>query len=222
MGSKETLAPTLESRQMSDPANHTDDQSVLVSSRKEAEGNQAEDNDDAKHDAYCRVERQVASCREGKVKEDRSEPKPEMRKDVEHRIKYDGRGRMLLRDVLTQFHNAIRFTPKSAYRRGVVECITCDGQLVDAPKAHSLAGIGIAFDDLHPRQSIDAIDDYPQSDDWDEVITSAANVAPQLDETDVERKEHNHYGHETADKEDVIPVPLHAFTLSLILLQNAS
>ena len=76
-----------------------------------------------------------------------------------------------------------------------------------------LIGVGIAFDDRHPREGIDAIDDYPQPYDWDEQITCAAYMAPQFDEANVERKEHDHYGNETADKKDVIPVHLAKFII---------
>ncbi len=113
---------------------------------------------------------------------------------------------MLLRDVLAQLHDAVRFSAKATDRSGIVERIAGDGQLVDSPEAHFLIGVGIAFDDRHPSQRIDAIDDNPDANDGDEPITCAANVTPKLYETDVERKEHHDDTDNAEDKEEVIPI----------------
>ena len=221
---EESVTPSSEPRQMAQPANQPHDESVPVSPIEEVEGNQAEDDDDAKHDGNCRIEGQVANQRECKVEENRREPEPEVRKDVEHRIKDDRGGGVLLRDVLAQLHDAVRFSTETTNRSGIVEGITRDGQLVDSPKTDGFIGICITLDDRHPRESIDAIHHYPDAHDGDEPPTCTADVAPKLNETDVEREEHHHDTNDAEEEEEIIPTPLHApsLTFSATLRQNAS
>ena len=89
MGVEKPFAPSLEARQVPNPAYHPHDESVFVSPVEEIEGNHAEDDDECEHDAYRRVEGKVACRREGQVKEDRREPEPEVREDMHHRVKDD-------------------------------------------------------------------------------------------------------------------------------------
>lgn len=58
--------------------------------------------------------------------------------------------------------------------------------------------------DTLPRQSIDAIDEYPHTDDGYKPIAGMSNMIPQLNETDIECEQHYDHSQHTKQEEQVI------------------
>ena len=70
MSRKEPVAPSLQAWQVSNPSDKAHDETVLVASIKEIEGNEAEDDDDAKHSADRRVKGKIANGCQSEIEKD--------------------------------------------------------------------------------------------------------------------------------------------------------
>ena len=128
----------------------------------------------------------------GQVEENGSEPEPEVGEDVHHRIEYDRRGGMLLRDVLAQLHDAIGLAAQASDGSGIVEGIARDGKSVDAPETDRRLFTKISFDDGLPGKGVEAIYHNPNAEDGDEPVACMTEVIPQLDKADIKGEQHDY------------------------------
>ena len=140
-----------------------------------------------------------------------------MSEEVHHRIKDDTRCRMLVVDILREFHDTVGFTTQSSDGCGIVEGIACDGQAIETPETHRHLSADIPFNGCLPRKGIEAVDEDPYTDDGYQPITCMTEVIPQLDETHIERQQHHNTCRYSQYKEQVIESllrPLHVLAFS--------
>ena len=173
MAFEEATAPSLQTGNLAYPADRLHHQPIAVAFREENERQKKQRGNHAQQNPSGSVERQVAIESQCQIDENRTEPEADMREHVHHGIEDDRRGGRLLVDVFRQFHDAVGLTAQTAYRGGIIQGVSSDGEFHDAPETH-FSPFAHTTDDTLPCQGVDAVDDDPNAEDRYQPITRLA------------------------------------------------
>ena len=178
MALREARAPAFQAGNLTNPADGLHDQSFSVAARKQVESHQTEHDDNAQYGTDSRCQRHIAYSHQCQIDEDRDKPEDEVAEKVHHGIEDDAGGRVLVINILRQFHDTIRLTAQSAYGSSIVEGVARNGKSVDSLETDRRVGPHVTFDDAPPRPGIDAIDDKPYTHNRYEPVAGMAQMLP--------------------------------------------